>query len=141
MFDQIFDCMRRATEINVQMQQELFKRWTALWPGVPAVPGVPGGPAPSWVEQIQRFQKKWTDAVTEVLKRQRETAQEQFSTGLKHIEQVFAMAEVKDIETLRARTLELWQRTFALIQQAGESQVRDFQAAASRFAEVFTQAA
>jgi hypothetical protein len=141
MFDQVFDSMRRATEINVQMQQELFKRWAALWPGVPAAPGEPAGRTPSWAEQLRAFQKKWTEAVADVAKKQRETAQEQFNAGLKHIEQAFAMASTKDLDALRAQMLELWQKSFALLQQAGEAQVRDFQTAVNRFAEVFTPAA
>jgi hypothetical protein len=130
---QIFDSLRKANEMNVRMQQELFKRWTALWPGVPG--------APFWGEQVQALQKKWAEAVNELVRRQCETQQEQFAVGLKQIEQAFALAEIKDIEVLRTKTLELWQKTFQLFQQSSEAQVRDFQAAVARWTELVTKAA
>jgi hypothetical protein len=134
MFDQIFDTMRKATEANVRMQQELFQRWAALWAGAPAPPA-------SWAEQAEGFRKKWAEAVQELVKRQRQTQQEQFAAGLKQIEQAFKLAEVKDVDELRARTLELWQQTFQLLQQSYEAQARDFQAAVARWAELITPAA
>jgi hypothetical protein len=134
MFDQIFDTMRKATEMNVQMQQEMFRRWSALWPGVP---GAPGQPAPaSWGEQLQGFSRKWAETVNELVKRQQETQQAQFAAGLKQIEQAFQLAEVKDVNALREKTMELWRTTFQLLQQASEAQVRDFQAALSKWAEL-----
>jgi hypothetical protein len=139
MFDQIFESMRRIVEVNVQVQQEMFRRWAALWPGLAPLPGVPAGP--NFAEQAHRFQKKWAEAVTELVKRQGETTQEQFAAGLRQIEQAFKLAEVKDVEALRAKTLELWQKTFGLIQQGFEAQVRDFQAAVAKWAEVFNPAA
>ena len=42
MFDQFLDNVRKATETNVQLQQELLKRWAALWPGLPGVPAGSG---------------------------------------------------------------------------------------------------
>jgi hypothetical protein len=134
MFEQIFDTMRKATETNLRMQQELFQRWTALWPGVPAAPA-------SWAEQAEGLRKKWAEAVNELVKRQRQTQQEQFAAGLKQIEQAFRLAEVKDVEALRARTLELWQQTFQLLQQSYETQVRDFHDALGKWAEMLTKAA
>jgi hypothetical protein len=141
MFDQIFDSMRKMVEVNVQAQQEMFRRWAALWPGMPGVPGVTGPAVPSFAEQAQRFQKKWTEAIADIVKRQGETTQEQLVAGLKQIEEAFKPAEIKDVETFRARTLELWQNTFALMQQFFGAQVRDFQAAVARWTEVFSPAA
>src|SRR5262249_4602432 len=105
MVEQIFDTMRKAAEANVRMQQELFQRWAALWAGAP-VPPAPGA------EQAEGFRKKWAEAVQELVRRQRQTQEEQFAAGLKQIEQAFKLAEVKDVDELRARTLELWQQTF-----------------------------
>ena len=67
--------------------------------------------------------------------------QEQFAAGLKQIEAAFRLAEVKDVETLRAKTLELWEKTFALVRQGFEVQVHDFQAAVAKWAEMCTPAA
>jgi hypothetical protein len=132
MFEQVFDSMRKANEMNVRMQQELFKRWTALWPGVAA---------PFWGEHVQALQKKWADTVNELVKRHCETQQEQFAAGLEQIEQAFQLAQIKDIETLRTKTLELWQKTFQFFQQSSEAQVRDFQNAVAKWTELVTKAA
>jgi len=135
MFDQIFDSMRKAAETNVQMQQEMFKRWAALWP-------VPPGAAPfNWNEKAQGFQKKWTETVVELAAKQRETQKEQFALGMKYIEEAFKVAEVKDVNVLRAKTLELWQKTFELLQQSSDVQIRDFRAAVAKWSDMFTQAA
>jgi hypothetical protein len=135
MFDQVFDSFRKATEINVQMQQELFKRWAALWPGMP------GAPEPARTEPAQAFPKKWAETINELVKRQQETQKEMFAAGLKQMEETFQLAEVKDVDALRARTFELWQKSFQFMQQAYEAQFRDFQAAVARWAEMFTRAA
>jgi hypothetical protein len=99
------------------------------------------GAAAPWAEQAEGFRKKWAEAVQELVKRQRQTQEEQFAAGLKQIEQAFKLAEVKDVDELRARTLELWRQTFQLLQQSYEAQARDFQAAVARWAEMITPAA
>jgi len=148
MFDPIFDSMRKAVETNVQFQHDLFKRWAALWTGMPGVPGVPAMPAMpgvpgvgSWAEQAQKFQKKWAEVVTEVTRQQRETLEEQLAAGMKQIEQAFHLAEIKDVDTLRTKTLELWQKTFLLLQQANEAQVRNFQTAVGKWTELMAPTA
>jgi hypothetical protein len=135
MFDQIYDSMRKAAELNVQFQQELVKRWVTMWPGTSPLVTPPGA------EQAQAALKKWGEAVSEWVKGRNEAQQELFAAGVKQIEQAFRLAEVKDVDTLRARTLELWQKTFGLLQQCHEAQVRDFQAAVGKWAEAMTRAA
>jgi hypothetical protein len=140
MFDQFLDNVRKVTETNVQLQQELLKRWAALWPGLPGGPGGPSAPH-AWAERVRGLQQKWAEAVNEVVQRQRQTQQEQFAAGLKHLEEAFRLGEVKDVEALRAKTLELWQKAFQLVQQANEAQVRDLQAAVGKWTELVTKVA
>src|SRR5262249_32460730 len=128
MFDQVYENLRKATESSIQMQQEMFKKWVGLWPGMPAFPGANG-------EQLGKFQKKWMEVAGELVKRQRETLEAQFSAGLRNIEAAFHLAEAKDPEELRAKTIELWQKAFECMQQAQEAQFRDFQAAAAKWTE------
>jgi hypothetical protein len=137
MFDQFLDNVRKVTETNVQLQQELLKRWAALWPGQPGVPSAPH----AWAERVREQHQKWAEAVNEIVQRQRQTQQEQFAAGLKHLEQAFRLGEVKDVEALRAKTLELWQKAFQLVQQANEAQVRDLQAAVGKWTELVTKVA
>src|SRR5437868_315334 len=122
MFEQVFENLRTATEANMQMQQELMKKWVALWPGMP--PAANGG-----ADQVVKAQKKWVEFVAELVKKQREVLETQFSSGMKNIEEAFRLGEVKDPEELRAKTIELWQKTFEWMRQSYEAQMRDFQAA------------
>lgn len=133
MFEQVFDSLRTATESNMHMQQELFKKWFGMFPGVPV-------PANGGAEPFVKFQKKWAEFVSEIVKKQRETMEAQFNAGLKQLEEAFKLAEVKDPEELRARTIELWQKAFEMLRKAYEAQVRDFQAAAIMWTEVMTKA-
>ncbi len=137
MFDQVFENLRKATEASIQVQQDLFKKWVSLWPGVPGTQVVP----PGGVEPFLKFQKKWTEFVGEVVKKQRETLEVHFSAGLRNVEEAFHMAEAKDPEELRARTVELWQKSFEYIRQLYDAQVRDFQAAVAKWTELVMKGA
>jgi hypothetical protein len=132
MFDQVFENLRQATDATIQMQQEMFKKWAGMWPGMPAV-------QPSWREQAQNFQKKWAEIVNELVKKQHETLESQFAAGLRNIEETFHLAEAKDLDELRTKTLELWQKSFEALRQVYEAQVRDFQAAVAKWTEMVTK--
>ncbi len=129
MFDEVFDSMRKATETTIRTQQEIFKKWVGLWPGVPASPS-------GWVEQVQKFQKRWAETVKELAGKQREAVEAQFNAGLKHIEQSFRLAEVKDVEELHRKTVELWKQVFECLRQTYETQVRDLQNATTKLAQL-----
>jgi hypothetical protein len=133
MFEQVFDSFRKATEANVQMQQELFKKWTSLMPEA-------SNPTAPWTGQVQQWQKKWSETVNEILKKQRENAEAQFKQGLANIETAFRLGEAKSVDELRAKTIELWQQCFASLRQASETQARQIQAAMEKCAEFFTPA-
>ena len=134
MFEQVFENLRTATEANMQMQQELMKKWVAMWPGVPAAPN--GG-----ADQFLKAQKKWVEFMGEMVKKQREIMEAQFSAGMKNIEEAFRLAEVKNPEELRTKTIELWQKIFDSMRQTYEAQMRDFQAAVAKWAELMMKGA
>jgi len=133
MFEQVFEAVRKATDSAIVMQQELFNKWISLWPGVPASLSAVGEPP--------KFQKKWLEAVAESIKKQRGILETQFSTGLQSIEDAFHLAEAKDPEELRAKTVALWQKIFDCLRQTQEAQMRDFQIAVAKWAEVLTKGA
>jgi len=134
MFVSVLENMGKITGATAQMQTELFKKWFSLWPGVPGFPGYPTG----WTEQFQKVQKKWVEAVSEILRRQRETVEAQFKAGQANIEKASQMGEARTPEELRARTIELWQKCFEAVRQASEAQVRDFTAAIEKWFELMT---
>jgi hypothetical protein len=132
MFERVFENLRTATETSLQMQQDLVKKWVSLWPGMAPAPKAGSDP-------IQSAQKKWMDFMTETVKRQRETMEAQFGAGLKNIEAAFSLAQAKDPEELRARTVELWQKSFDCLRKLYEAQVHDFQSAVAKLTEVVRQ--
>jgi len=133
MFDPVFDSLRKATEVSLQMQQDMFKKWTALWPGM--------APQATWGDQAQKFQKKWAETVTEMVKKQNELLEAQFKAGLQNLEDAFRLGEVKDVEEMRTKTLEMWRKTFDCLRQTFDAQMREFQAAVSRWCEMATKGA
>jgi hypothetical protein len=133
MFEQVFENLRKATDSTIQTQQELFQKWLGLWPAMPPS-------APTFGEPL-KFQKKWMEALGEIIKKQRESLEAQFAAGLKNIEEAFHLADAKNPEELRAKTIELWQKSFECLRQMFETQVRDFQTAIAKWTELYTKGA
>ena len=127
----IIDHIRAETESSIALQQGLFKKWIGMWPGV-LVPPPP-------FEEPQKFHKKWMEVGGELLSKQNEWLEAQFKAGLRTIEEAFHLAEAKDPEELRKKTIELWQKTFDYLRQASEAQLRDFQNAVGKWAELMTK--
>src|SRR4051794_17412214 len=73
MLDQMFENVRRATEFNIRTQQRLFKKWAGLW-GVPASPKCAG-------DSIAKAQEQWTEFVTGMVRKQRETLEPHFKNS------------------------------------------------------------
>jgi hypothetical protein len=128
MFEQVFESLRKASNSAIEVQQEMFKRWVSLWPGMNGSPPAFGDP--------QTLQKKWMEVGGELIKKQRETLEAQFGAGMRNIEEAFHLAEVQNAEELRAKTVELWRKTFDCLRQTYEAQTRDFQAAVARWTEL-----
>jgi hypothetical protein len=131
MFDQAFESLRKATESSIALQQEMFRKWMGLWPGI-SVSTFP-------FSELQKFQKKWIEVVGELLKKQNESLETQFKAGLQNIEDAFRLPEIKDPEVLRVKIVELWQKTFDYLRQSSEMHMRDFQNAVCKWAELMTK--
>src|SRR5262249_22669611 len=110
-------------------QQELFKKWFGLFPGLPGAP-------PAYGEQVKQFQTKWAEAVQETVKRQRDFTESQFKAGLENIEKAFQLGEAKTPEEFRAKTLELWKACFNSLRQSYDIQFRDFQSGVEKWTEI-----
>jgi hypothetical protein len=129
MFEQVFENLRLATESSIHLQRELFTKWVDVWSGIPGAPT--GGP-----EKVQKAQKKWTEFIADLAKKERETLEAQFTAGLRNIEEAFQLVEAKEPKELRARTIELWQKSIDCMRQTYEAQMRDFQAAVMKWTEL-----
>jgi hypothetical protein len=112
----------------MQVQQELFKSWTAFWPAMTASPAV-------WSEPM-KFPKKWAEVAGEVFKKQSVSLEAQFAAGLHNIGEAFHLVEAKDPEEFRVKTIQLCQKTLDCLRQLYQAQARDFQAAVAKWTEL-----
>jgi len=129
MFDAVFENLRKATDMTIRTQRDLFKKWVDLWEGGPVFQPIVG-------EKAQKAQKQWAETVSETLKRQREALEVQFNAGLKSLEAAFGVAGAKDVEEVRAKTVELWEKSFDCLRKAFEAQASEFQTAIARWNEL-----
>jgi hypothetical protein len=119
-FDRVYDDFRKATEATLQIQQDLFRQWVTFWPAFPKV-------QPSWVEQFQQFQKKWTQASAELTRKYLEAWDKQYKAGVESLEGALRMAEAKDPAELRQLVLGLWHKSFDSLKELAQTQVHNFQ--------------
>jgi hypothetical protein len=136
MFDQVFDNFRKATETTLQAQQDLFRQWMTQWPMLPIAPT---GSGAGMTEQARSFQKQWTDSVTALMTKHCESLDAQYRAGIRAIEDALRTAEAKSPEEFRKLTEELWQKSFEVLKQTIENQIRDFQVAVEKWSELMTQ--
>lgn len=134
MFTQVLESMGKVTGATVSMQQEMFKKWIGMWPGVSGQPNFPQFNA----EQAERFQKKWAETVSEQIRRQKEVIEAQFKTGMENIDKAFRIGEAKNPEEARAQAVELWRKCFDGLRQAYETQLRETQIAMEKWFELMT---
>jgi len=128
-FDQVFEHFRKATESTLQLQQDLFRQWTACWPAFPKL-------QTSVPEQIPKFQKEWTQATAELTRKYAETWQRQYKEGVESLKQAFQVATVKDPKEFRQQMLELWQKSFDSLKELAQAQLGNFQTTVEKWAEV-----
>jgi len=111
MFDQVLDSARKTSESMLQTQQELFKKWSGMWPAFSAGQSDRAG-------QVPNFQERWGKAISELVTMQCQSLEAQLSAGFKNIEAAFRLAEAKDLEELRGKSLDLLQRVFDSLREA-----------------------
>ena len=135
MFDQVLDNLRKATDSTIQVQQEMFRQWFQQWTQVPGIPT----PGAMLADQIHAFQRKWSQTVTDMLNKHRETLDSQYRAGIRTIEDAFRVGEAKDPAQFRKLTEELWRSSFDCLKTAMEAQLREFQAAAEKAFEAMSK--
>jgi len=124
----ILDSVRKTTESSVAFQQDLFRRWVSLWPGVP-VSVIP-------LSELEKLGRKWVEMLGELFQRENDALAVQLKIGFGNIEKLFRLAEEKDPEQLRTKAVELWQKAFDDLRQISETQMRNVQNAVASLTEV-----
>jgi len=137
MFEQILDTYRKAAESTMKVQQEMLRSWTQQGSQTFALPtpGVVGA------EEVHTAQKKWTETITDMLNKHRESLDAQYRAGIRTIEDAFRVAEAKDPEQFRKLTEELLRHSFECLKTVAEAQMRDLQAAMQKGIETASKGA
>jgi hypothetical protein len=133
-FEQTFASLRKAAESNLEMQQELFRQWSADWPGF-------GQPQNAWLERAQKFQKEWAKTVKDLLGRHREILDEQYRLALDSLDEAFRVAQSTDPQEYAKRCEALCKKSLEIMREAGELQVKETQEALSKWIELAVKSA
>lgn len=126
-FEHAFDTFRKATDATLQMQQDLLRQWSTFWPGFPK---------PQPTEQVQQFQKDWSQAITELTRKYLDSWDRQYKAGLESLEKAFQVAEAKDAEGIRENMKELWQKSFDCLKNVAQIQMQTFQTGVEKWLEL-----
>jgi len=138
MFEQVFESFRKASETTLQAQQDLFHQWMSQWPMFPMDTTTPGSKGVV-SEEARSFQKKWNDTATALMTKHCEALDAQYRAGIRTIEDALRTTEAKSPEEFRRLTEELWRKSFEVLKQTIENQIRDFQIAVEKWSDLMTQ--
>jgi hypothetical protein len=131
LFEQAIEHVRKLAESNIEMQQEIFRKWSNNWPGVPQ-PQLHG----AWHEKAQKFQKAWSKIVKELLARHREVLDEQYDLAVSSLEEAFRLAQSSEPQESAKRYESLCRKSLAVIRESGELQIKELQDALSKWSEL-----
>jgi hypothetical protein len=133
MFEEVFQNIRKAAEANLNMQQELFSQWSALWPGIPA-------PQSAWIKQLQRFRSKWVEAVSELARKHRTVIDRQYNSALESLDAALGATEASTPEEYRRRSEQFCRKSLECVREVAETQVEEFQEAVSKMTDILAKA-
>jgi len=145
MVDMILENYSKAVESTLRLQQEMLRNWTMQWSpfGTP-VSELPltgtstsasDTPAAARLEQLSTAQRKWAEAVTDMLKRHEETLDEQYRAGIRAIDDAFRVGEARNPEQFQRLSEELWRRNCEVLNTAVASQMHDIQSVMQKWYE------
>jgi hypothetical protein len=132
LFEDVFDNVRKTAEANLEMQQELFRKWTSNWTGLPQ-------PQNAWVERAQSLQKDWAKTVKEVLVKHREVLDEQYRLALDSLEEAFRVVQSTDPQEFAKRCEALCRKTIEVMRDTTELQAKEIQDAFTKWIDLATK--
>jgi hypothetical protein len=128
----IFQNIRKAAETNLKLQQEILQQWTQLWP-MPA-------PQAAWLDHVRDFQKKWSDAMSDRVRKHRDVMNKQYQAVVESFDAALRVGEATNPEEYRRRSEQFCRRTLDCAREVSESQLREFQDSAAKWTELATKA-
>ena len=124
--------MRKAAEVNLKMQQDLFQQWTTMWPGLPT-------PQSVWIDKVRDFQRQWSNAVSDLARKHRNTFDRQYQAALESLDEALRAGEASTPEEFRKRSEQLCRKSLECMKDASEAQMKEFQEAMDKWVELVTK--
>jgi len=138
MYEQVMENLKKATDSSIQMQQEMMQKWSSMFPtAMPAATQLPT--AATAMEGFTKFQKRWEEAVSDVVKRQRELVDSHYEAGLKTLHEMFKVGESRSPQEYQEKVLELYRKSFESLRALSESQFKEFKSVAEKWVEMATK--
>lgn len=126
LFEGVYQNVRNAAEANLKMQQDVFRQWFTLWPGLPK-------PQEGWVDKVQDFQKECAQTISGLARKHREVLERQYQAALESLDEALRVTESKNPAEFRQRTEQLCRKTLDCMREVSEAQMNEFQEAVSKW--------
>jgi hypothetical protein len=133
LFEEVFANMRKATEANLKMQQEVFRQWTTMWPGIPT-------PQSIWIDKMRDFQRQWSNTISDMARKHRDAVDRQYQAALESLDAALRVSESTNPEEARRRSEQLCRKTIDCMREMSEAQIREFQDAMTKVTELIAKA-
>lgn len=132
-YEDVFQNMRKAAEVNLKLQQDMFHQWSTLWPGFPS-------PQSAWLDKVRDFQRQWGNTISDLARKHRDTVDRQYQAALESLEEALRVSESTNPEEFRKRTEQLCRKTLDCMREVSETQMKEFQDAMHKWSELVTKA-
>ena len=131
-FEQLVESFRKTSEATLSAQKELYQQWQNSWPGI-VQPQMP------WLDQFRQFQQTWSNTVLDLVRKHRETLDQQYQAGIEALEDAFSTSQASDPEEFRKRAEELCRKNLDCLKEISEAHISEFQNATTKWVELFAK--
>ena len=128
-YEQALDNIRKASESSLKMQQDAFQQWTTLWPGF-------SSPQSAWIDKMRDFQRQWTNAVSDLAHKHRNTLDRQYQVAVESLEEALRTGESTNPEEYRRRTEQFCRKSLDCMREASEAQMKEYQEAMKKLSDL-----
>jgi DNA anti-recombination protein RmuC len=132
-FEEVFQNLRKVTEANLKMQQELFSQWTSMWPGLPT-------PQSAWMDKMRQFRTKYVNTISEMAKEHKKVVDAQYTSALESLDAALNVTEATSPEELRRKTEQLCRKSLDCMREMSESQIRELQESVTKLTDLLAKA-
>lgn len=131
-FEEVFRNLRKVTEANLKMQQELFSQWTSLWPGIPT-------PQSAWIDKMRQFRTQWANSIAELAREHKKVLDSQYDSALQSLEAALSVTDASSPEELRRKTEQFCRKSLDCVRDMSESQIREMQSTITKMMDAITK--